>query len=249
MNVIDTLQPYSSITLPPDTFTPDVAAPPHNAEPEVTEKKIKNKNRFKLYAFIFMKRAFDIAASFFGLLLLAPVFLIIIAAIKLESEGKAVYTQRRVGRNGKVFKMYKFRSMVHNADEILMNFTSEQRAEFEISFKLENDERITKVGAFLRKTSLDELPQLLNILAGHLSVVGPRPIVEYESYKYGEKLDKLLNVKPGLTGYWQVNGRSCTTYDERIDMEMFYIDNRSLFLDMKIFFLTFAVVVKRKGAC
>jgi len=215
------------------------------AAAQTTAVKEETRNR---YAYRFFKRVFDITASFFGLILLAPLFFVIIAAIKIESEGKAIYSQRRVGRNSKVFRMYKFRSMVHNADEVLMNFTPEQRAEFEVNFKLENDPRITKVGAFLRKTSLDELPQLVNILCGNLSVIGPRPIVEYETYKFGERIDKLLEVKPGLTGYWQVNGRSDTTYEERVEMEMHYIDNRSIFLDMKIFFSTFAVVLKRNGA-
>jgi lipopolysaccharide/colanic/teichoic acid biosynthesis glycosyltransferase len=208
---------------------------------------IKEKARNR-YAYRFIKRAFDIVASFFGMVLLAPLFLVIIAAIKIESEGKVVYSQRRVGRNGKVFRMYKFRSMVHNADEILMNFTPEQRAEFEVNFKLENDPRITKVGGFLRRTSLDELPQLINILRGNLSVVGPRPIVEYETYKFGDYIEKLLEVKPGLTGYWQVSGRSDTTYEERVQMEMHYVDNRSTFLDLKIFFYTFISVLKRDGA-
>ena len=207
---------------------------------------IKEKKR---YGYLFIKRTFDIVASFFGLVLLSPLFLAISVAILIDSRGKIVYSQRRIGKNGKVFRIYKFRSMVKNADEVLMRFTPEQRAEFEVNFKLENDPRITKVGAFLRNTSLDELPQLINIFLGHISVIGPRPIVEYETYKYSDKIDKLLSIKPGLTGYWQVNGRSDTTYEERVDMEIYYIDNCSILFDIKIFLATFAVVLKRKGAC
>ncbi|MCL2697846.1 MAG: sugar transferase [Oscillospiraceae bacterium] len=206
----------------------------------------KNKSR-GLY--LFVKRSFDIAASFLGLIVLSPLFLIIAVAIRIESKGKAIYTQKRIGKDGRIFKIYKFRSMVHNADEVLSNFTAEQKREFEINFKLEKDPRMTASGIFLRATSLDELPQLFNILKGDLSVVGPRPIVERELYKYGEHADKLVGVKPGLTGYWQINGRNDTTYEERVGMDMFYIDNRNLLLDARIFFKTFKVVITKKGAC
>jgi lipopolysaccharide/colanic/teichoic acid biosynthesis glycosyltransferase len=200
-------------------------------------------------AYSIIKRGFDIIASFLGLIVLSPLLLAVAAAIRIESKGKAIYSQRRIGRNGKMFKIYKFRSMVHNADEVLARFTPEQKREFEINFKLEADPRMTKSGMFLRTTSLDELPQLFNILIGNLSVVGPRPIVERELYKYGENAEKLVTVKPGLTGYWQVNGRNDTTYEERVGMDMFYIDNRSFILDLKIFFKTFRVVLSKKGAC
>jgi len=202
----------------------------------------------KLCAYLFIKRAFDIIVSFFGLIILSPLFLAVIIAIRIESEGEAVYTQLRVGKGGKIFKMYKFRSMVNNADSLFAGFDSETKNEFDANFKLKNDPRITKVGDFLRKTSLDELPQLLNILIGDLSVVGPRPICEHEGVKYGGDIDGLLSVKPGLTGYWQVNGRNDTTYEERIKMQMYYVNNRSLILDAKIFFKTFLVVLKQTGA-
>jgi lipopolysaccharide/colanic/teichoic acid biosynthesis glycosyltransferase len=200
-------------------------------------------------AYLFVKRCFDFIASFLGLVILSPVFLAIIIAIRSESKGKAIYTQTRIGKDGRMFKIYKFRSMVHNADEVMTRFTPEQKREFEVNFKLENDPRMTRSGMFLRTTSLDELPQLLNILKGDLSVVGPRPIVEREVYKYGGNAEKLFRVKPGLTGYWQVNGRNNTTYEERVGMDMFYIDNRNFSLDTKIFFKTFKVVISKKGAC
>ncbi|MCL2693709.1 MAG: sugar transferase [Oscillospiraceae bacterium] len=198
--------------------------------------------------YLFLKRAIDISVSFLGLILLSPVFLLLAAAIRADSKGKVVYTQKRIGKNGKTFKIYKFRTMVHNADEVWENFTPEQKAEFEVNFKLENDPRITRTGEFLRKTSLDELPQLVNILLGDISIVGPRPIVEREVYKYGVSAWKLMSVKPGLTGYWQVSGRNDVTYDERVEMDMFYIDNMSLLTDTKIFFKTFKVVLDKKGA-
>jgi lipopolysaccharide/colanic/teichoic acid biosynthesis glycosyltransferase len=209
----------------------------------VSKSKYKNRR-----AYLSVKRGFDILASFFGLIILMPVLLVTAIAIRIDSKGKAIYTQTRIGKNGKTFKIYKFRSMVHNADEILTRFTPEQKREFEINFKLENDPRMTKLGLFLRTTSLDELPQLLNIFIGDLSFVGPRPIVERELSKYGENAEKLAGVKPGLTGYWQVNGRNDTTYEERVGMDMFYINNRSLPLDIKIFFKTFKVVLSKKGA-
>ena len=200
------------------------------------------------FAYLFMKRAFDICASLFGLILLSPLFLGVAVAIRAESRGRVIYKHERLGKHGKIFKMYKFRSMVHNSDEIFKSFTPEQKADYEINFKMLNDPRITKVGRFIRNTSLDELPQLMNILLGHLSVVGPRPIVKKEALKYGANIDKFLSVKPGLTGYWQVNGRSCLNYDDRMDMELYYADNCSFGLDMSIFIKTFAVILGRKGA-
>ena len=138
--------------------------------------------------------------------------------------------------------------MYENSKEIFDNFTEEQKKEFYINFKLDNDPRITKLGHFLRKTSLDELPQLFNILKGDMSIVGPRPIVEGEIERYGKYSKKLFSVMPGLTGYWQANGRSDTTYEERVAMDMYYIDNRSTVLDIKIIFKTFISVIKKEGA-
>ncbi|MDR2532693.1 MAG: sugar transferase [Oscillospiraceae bacterium] len=211
-------------------------------------KAVTKAKQRRLHTYLFFKRGFDIFASFFGLVFLLPLFLIVATIIRIDSKGKAIYAHNRIGRNGKPFKMYKFRSMVHNADEVLSRFTPEQKAKFEVNFKLEDDPRITKIGVVLRKTSLDELPQLINILRGELSIVGPRPIVKSEMYKYGENMNKLTCVKPGLTGYWQVRGRSTTTYEERVAMDMFYIDNLSLLLDVKIFFATFAAVLRKQGA-
>lgn len=196
----------------------------------------------------FFKRAIDIIGAVLGLIILSPVFLIISIIIKLDSKGPAIFAHRRLGYKGEIIKVYKFRSMVTNAEELIEKLPEEQKLEFYRNFKLENDPRITKIGHFLRKTSLDELPQLLNILKGDLTIVGPRPIVEKELKMYGKYGEKLLTVKPGLTGYWQVNGRSDTTYEERVQLDMDYIDKRSLLLDIVIIFKTFGAVLHERGA-
>lgn len=196
----------------------------------------------------FFKRFFDIVLSLIGSVVLSPVILIVFIVIKLDSEGKAIFGHERIGKDMKKIKVYKFRTMYSNSQEIFDNFTEEQKKEFYENFKLDNDPRITRVGDFLRKTSLDELPQLFNILKGDMTIVGPRPIVEEEIKKYGNKVEKVFSVLPGLTGYWQANGRSDTTYEERVNMDMHYVKNRSLLLDFKIILKTFISVIKRDGA-
>ena len=196
----------------------------------------------------FVKRVLDIVCSLIALILLSPVFLILAILVKTTSEGPVFFAHRRVGRGGKEIKIYKFRSMVTNAEELIKQFTPEQKAEYEKNFKLENDPRITKIGSFMRKTSLDELPQLINILKGDISVVGPRPVMDVETRIYGNYRDMLLSVKPGLTGFWAANGRSATSYKRRRAMEIYYVKNRSLLLDAKIIFKTFISVFKGEGA-
>lgn len=196
----------------------------------------------------FVKRVFDIVCSLIGLIVLSPVFIILSILVKTTSEGPVFFAHKRVGKGGKTIKIYKFRSMVTNAEELIKQFTPEQKAEYEKSFKLENDPRITKVGNFMRKTSLDELPQLINILKGDISVVGPRPVMDVETQIYGNYRNMLLSVKPGLTGFWAANGRSHTTYTRRRAMEIYYVKNRSVLLDLKIIFKTFISVFKRVGA-
>ena len=197
----------------------------------------------------FIKRALDIFFSVLALILLSPFFLIVAIWIKVDDpKGSVFFSHKRVGKNGKVISILKFRTMVENAEELIKSFTPEQKAEFEANFKLENDPRITKVGNILRKTSLDELPQLLNIIKGDLSIVGPRPITEAETEFFGTYKDLLLRVKPGLTGFWAANGRSNITYRRRRAMEIYYVKNRSLLLDTKIIFKTALSVLKREGA-
>ena len=195
-----------------------------------------------------VKRTTDITLSTIAMIALLPVFAIIAIAIKLESKGPVFFKHTRIGKDGKIIKIYKFRSMVENAEDLIKTFTPEQMKEYKENYKLTDDPRITKVGKFLRKTSLDELPQLINIIKGDLSIIGPRPVVSEELKKYGANIEKFLSATPGLTGYWAANGRSCTSYEQRMQMELFYIDNMSFKLDTKVFFKTIEAVVKREGA-
>ena len=187
----------------------------------------------------FFKRIFDIICSSAALIILSPVFLILTVAIKTTDKGPVFFTHRRVGKGGKPLNIYKFRSMVTNAEDLIKQFTPEQKAEYERNFKLEDDPR---------RTSLDELPQLFNILKGDISIVGPRPVMEVETEIYGNYRDMLLSVKPGLTGFWAANGRSCTTYTRRRAMEICYIKNRSVCFDLKIILKTITSVFKGEGA-
>ncbi|CDZ23672.1 bacterial sugar transferase family protein [[Clostridium] cellulosi] len=201
------------------------------------------------YTYNVLKRFFDILLSVIGLIILSPVFLIISIIIKLTSPGPVLYKHKRVGYMGEEIEIYKFRSMVVDSDNFEKYFTKEQMKHFKENFKLENDPRITKIGKFLRKSSLDELPQLINIIKGQMSIVGPRPIVKDEVKKYGIYADTYFSVKPGLTGLWQVCGRSNTTYEERVQLDVKYVQNRSLLNDLKIILKTFGAVVTSKGAC
>lgn len=210
---------------------------------KVTSKYLENKPVYD-----FVKRIADIFCSAIAIILLSPLFIIISIAIKATSEGPVIFVHKRVGKNGKEIGIYKFRSMVVNAEALIEKFTPEQKEEFQKNFKLETDPRITKIGKFLRKTSLDELPQLFNILKGDLSIVGPRPIMEVETEIYGKYRDMLLSVKPGLTGFWAANGRSDTSYKKRRAMEIYYVKNRSLLFDIKIIFKTIISVFTGKGA-
>lgn len=208
-------------------------------------KKLSKK---KNYIYDIVKRFVDILASFLGLIILSWLFIIIAIIIKLTSKGPVFYGHKRIGKNGKEIKIWKFRSMVIDAYDFSKYFTPEQMEEYKINFKVDNDPRVTKIGKFMRKTSIDELPQLLNILFGQLSVVGPRPVLEEETQKYGECRDLLLSVKPGLTGFWQANGRSDTSYEERINMELYYVTHYNVFMDIIILFKTVIGVITGKGA-
>lgn len=206
------------------------------------------KKTSKIYLII--KRVFDFISATAVLIILSPVFLIIAALIKHEDGGKILYVQNRVGKNGKPLGIYKFRSMKENADKLEDFLTPEELEEYKINFKLDNDRRITKIGNFLRKSSLDELPQLLNIIKGEMSVVGPRPVLQEETLLYGDDRDKLLSAKPGLTGYWQAYARNMVGYEDhkRQDMELYYVDHQSVWLDIKIIFKTVGTVISRSGA-
>jgi lipopolysaccharide/colanic/teichoic acid biosynthesis glycosyltransferase len=193
-----------------------------------------------------VKRCLDVALAAVLLVLLLPVFFVLAAIVLLDDGWPIFYRRRVVGQNGE-FDAFKFRSMRRDAGQILERDPA-LKAEFEQNFKLRNDPRLTRIGEFLRKHSLDELPQLLNVIAGQMSLVGPRMITAPELEKYGQYRDLLLSVRPGITGYWQVNGRQDVGYEERVAMDIRYIENWSLWLDIKILCLTPLKVIKREGA-
>lgn len=195
-----------------------------------------------------IKRLFDFCAALIGSIITLPFFIIIAIAIKLDSKGPVFFIHHRVGKNGKALPILKFRTMIVGAENMIKDFTPEQKKEWETNFKLEHDPRVTKIGHFLRKTSIDELPQLYNILAGQLSVVGPRPVTKEEIEKYGKNKDKILSVTPGLTGWWACNGRSNIDYQERMELELYYVDHASLLLDLKIILKTVKITLSHEGA-
>ncbi|HEX7003857.1 MAG TPA: undecaprenyl-phosphate galactose phosphotransferase WbaP [Trueperaceae bacterium] len=198
-----------------------------------------------------VKRSIDIVASIALLAALSPLLLALSLAIRLDSPGPVLYNQRRIGRNGRPFRIWKFRSMVANADAALSDWLDkhpELRSEWQSNQKLLRDPRITRVGVFLRSTSLDELPQLINVVLGQMSLVGPRPIVDSEAIKYERTFDLYQMVRPGMTGHWQVSGRSDTGYGQRVELDSFYVRNWSVWLDIIILIRTIGVVLRRKGA-
>ena len=200
--------------------------------------------------YLFVKRIFDIVMSFIAIVILSPVLLILTILVIADDGGNPFYGHKRIGKNGEIVTIYKFRSMRQDAGDLEKLLTPEQLEQYKKEFKIDNDPRITKIGNFIRKTSLDELPQLFNILFGSLSIVGPRPIVEEETKIYGKDIAKLLAVKPGLTGYWQAYARNNATYEtgERQKMEMYYVDHASVLLDIRIILKTFISVIKKEGA-
>lgn len=207
--------------------------------------------RIMRITYLVIKRLFDIICSLIGLILASPIFLLVGILIRLEDGHSPILKQERIGKNGKIFKCYKFRSMVKNADEILFNTLKMDKivaAEYKKNKKLKNDPRITKVGKFIRKTSIDELPQLINVLKGEMSLIGNRPYLPREIEDMGEYYNDIITSKPGITGYWQVSGRSNVTFNDRLKLESFYSKNRGFKMDIKIFFLTFYVIFFGKGA-
>ena len=208
----------------------------------IKEFKVKEK---PVYSFV--KRAFDFGASLVGLVCLSPVLLATAVAIKLESEGPVIFSQDRVGLNGKKFKMYKLRSMVSNAEELKEKLL-EQNEMSGPMFKMKDDPRITKVGKFIRKTSIDELPQLINVLKGDMSLVGPRPSLPKEVKQFEPWMYERLQVKPGLTCIWQVSGRNNIDFEDWMKLDVKYVRERSLLGDLKLVFKTFFVLFGDKNA-
>lgn len=199
----------------------------------------------------FLKRAFDLLCTAVGIICISPLLAAIAAWIYMDSPGPVIFKHRRVGRGGKEFWCYKFRSMCVDADiklQELLDTNPAARAEWEQEFKLKRDPRITKSGAFLRKTSLDELPQLLNVLKGDMSLVGPRPIIRDEIPRYGRFIDDFYMVRPGITGMWQTSGRNDVSYDERVQMDTWYVRNWNVWFDIVLIWRTIGVVLGKKGA-
>ena len=197
------------------------------------------------------KRTFDLICTICGGLLILPVIAIISLLVAIDNKGNVIFAHRRIGKNGKEFPCYKFQTMIPNAQEKLVEYLAanpEAKKEWEESFKLTNDPRVTKLGGFLRKTSLDELPQLWNVIKGDMSLVGPRPIIRKEIERYGEYFREYAMVLPGITGMWQASGRSDTTYEERVSMDTWYVRNWSVWLDIMYLAKTFQAVIFGKGA-
>lgn len=199
--------------------------------------------------YLFAKRVVDILCSLIGLVLLSPLLLAVTVAIKLSSKGNVIYKQKRVGFGGSAFTIYKFRTMVIGAEKLEQFLSQEMLELYNTNRKLNKDPRITKIGEFLRKTSIDELPQLLNILKGDMSIVGPRPIMLDEIDMYGDNYEQYITVKPGLTGLWQIQSRDNTLMSARSELDLEYIQNKSFTYDNEIVLRTIKVVLTRKGAC
>ncbi len=199
----------------------------------------------------FLKILVDYTVTVCGGLLVLPLMLYVAYKIKKDSPGDAMYNAERIGKDGKLFKCYKFRSMYTNGDEILEKYLSEnpdKRVEWETYHKLDDDPRVTPIGKFIRKTSIDELPQLLNVLEGHMSLVGPRPYLPREADEMGEAFNTIVLVKPGITGHWQVNGRSNVDFINRLKIDCWYVHNRTFWMDIMLLLKTACVVLNRIGA-
>ncbi len=207
----------------------------------------KNSNKKRsLISYRLLKKFLDLLFSLLFLIFSIPLFIIISLLIKLSSRGPIFYLQERIGKNNMPFKCIKFRTMYPEAKDILKNIlikNKDLKKEFEETHKLKNDPRITSIGKFLRKTSLDELPQFINVLKGEMSIVGPRPIVKDEKKKYGKNLKKVLSIKPGITGLWQVSGRNNLTYKRRVILDLNYVRNHNLLMDIRILIRTFGVIL------
>ena len=229
-----------------------------NESVTVDQIMIKTNNKEKSFVYSIerhiyfgIKRLFDILCSLLGVLVMIPVAIIAKICYLISGDTKSIfYTQKRIGKNGKFIYIYKFRSMVWNADEVLKELLKQPKykKEWKENQKFENDPRITKIGNFLRKTSLDELPQFINVLKNDMSMIGPRPLVEGELDDHNGNHEIYERVKPGITGWWAANGRSATTYKKRLELEYYYVENCSLLLDIKCIFKTIKAVLFKTGA-
>lgn len=214
---------------------------------EIEIPQTYSKKCSKSRTYFFIKRTIDIVSSLAGLVLMAPIMLIIAICIKLESKGPVIFSQERVGEKGKIFKMYKFRSMVTNAEELLHKLQEKNEMTGPM-FKIKEDPRITKIGKFIRKTSIDELPQLFNVLKGDMSLVGPRPSLPREVKEFTNRQRLRLIAKPGLTCYWQVSGRNTIGFEEWMELDIKYIEERNTVTDIKLILKTFGVLFGDENA-
>ena len=212
---------------------------------------IYNFKKVKRKLYFINKRLFDIVFALFGTIFLVPMYLLIKIAYWLMGDTEPViYKQKRIGKNGRIFYIYKFRTMSAKADEKLMELLEDPKykEEWELKQKLENDPRVTKVGKILRETSLDEMPQFINVIKGEMSIIGPRPLLEGELDMHNGNRKIYESIRPGISGWWTVNGRTETTYEQRLELEYFYCKKCNLILDIKCIILTIFVVLLRKGA-
>lgn len=215
-------------------------------KPPIAKRRLKKLSLQASKRAIVAKRLFDIIFSSLVLIFFSPIYLILALLIALSSQGPIFYVQKRVGKNHKTFNCLKFRTMINNADEVLESIMAQSpqlREEFENTFKLKEDPRITRIGKFLRLTSLDEFPQFWNVLKGDMSVVGPRPLVPQELYKYGDRIDRVLTIRPGITGLWQVSGRNDIPYPQRVNIDVYYVNYYNWWLDFWIIFKTIGVII------
>ena len=220
-------------------------------ESEIIEIDKSLSKTISKYIYLFIKRVFDIICALIGCVLLIPVLIIVKISYMLTGDFKSIiYSHTRIGKNGKEFRLYKFRSMVPNADEVLKELLKDKKykAEWDRNHKLDNDPRITKMGNILRKTSLDEIPQFVNVLLGDMSMIGPRPLVKGELDEHKGNHEIYEKMRPGITGWWACNGRSATDYKSRLKLEYYYVNNCSILLDIKCIFLTIKAVISRTGA-
>ena len=214
---------------------------------EGTHLGIENESTRGFSFYEVIKRVIDVVCSFVGVLVLSPLFVVIAIIIKFTSKGPVFFSQKRVGRDGKEFKMYKFRSMVVNAEELKEKLAAQNEMSGPM-FKMKDDPRVTKVGKFIRKTSIDELPQLLNVLKGDMSLVGPRPSLPKEVAQFEDWMYRRLEVKPGLTCYWQVSGRNNIDFEDWMKLDVKYVEERNLWIDIKLIFKTVGVLFGDKNA-
>ena len=217
----------------------------------IATEKVSNLSVLRLKIYQVIKDVFDILFSFFGIIVMLIVAIILKISYMLAGDFHSIFfTQKRIGRNGKEFKLYKFRTMVPDAETKLKELIKEEpyKSQWKKNQKLDNDPRITKIGNILRKTSLDELPQFINIYIGDMSIIGPRPLVKGELDAHDGNHEIYESVRPGITGWWACNGRSATTYEKRLELEYYYVKNRSIILDLKCIFYTIKAILFGKGA-